>query len=173
MAVAAVDGGNGYWHRHPGDDPMRMLLTEFLPICRERGLGIGTFHRIGLTGVSMGGYGALLLAEQHPEMVAAVAVISPAVWTTYAASQNANPTAFTSATDFAENNVVTHAAALRGMPLRIASGRQDPFHPYLEALVPALPEGSRVHFPAGGHDNGFFGSQAVPSLAFIGKHLTA
>jgi len=169
MAVAAVDGGNGYWHRHPGDDPMRMLLEEFLPMCRDRGLG--TAGRIGVVGESMGGYGALLLAEQHPSLVAAVALISPAVWTTYSDSQNANPTAFTSAADFAANNVISHASALRGIPVRLASGRQDPFHPYLESLVRVLPTGSRVLFPPGGHDNYFFRSQAGPSLAFLGHHL--
>lgn len=169
MAVAAIDGGNDYWHAHPGDDPMRMLLTEFLPMCRRRGLGLG---KIGLTGVSMGGYGALLLAEEHPDLVAAVAVISPAVWTTYADSQNANPDAFTSAADFAEHDVITHAAALRGIPVRVASGRDDPFHPYVEALASALPEGSKVRFPPGAHDQAFFGSQAVPSLAFLGHHLS-
>jgi S-formylglutathione hydrolase FrmB len=119
----------------------------------------------------MGGYGALLLGEEHPEMVAAIGAISPAIWTTYADSQNANPTAFTSAADFAEHDVITHAAALGGIPIRIASGRDDPFHPYVEALKPALPDGSRVYFPPGVHDDTFFGSQAVPSLAFIGKHL--
>lgn len=171
MAIAAVDGGNDYWHAHPGDDPMRMLLDEFLPMCRRRGLGVGANRQIGLTGVSMGGYGALLLAEEHPEMVAAVAVISPAVWTTYADSQNANPAAFTSATDFADHDVITHATALRGIPVRVASGKDDPFHPYVEVLKPALPEGSHVLFPPGVHNDAFFGSQAMPSLAFIGKHL--
>jgi enterochelin esterase-like enzyme len=171
MAVAAIDGGNGYWHPHPGDDPMGMLLDEFLPMCRRRGLGVGAFRKIGLVGESMGGYGALLLAEEHPDMVAAVATISPAVWTTYSDSQNANPDAFTSATDFADHDVITHASALRGIPVRVASGRDDPFHPYVEVLKQALPAGSRVLFPPGVHDNTFFGSQAVPSLAFVGKHL--
>jgi enterochelin esterase-like enzyme len=169
MAVGAVDGGNGYWHAHPGDDPMRMLLAEFLPMCRRRGLGVD--QKIGLTGESMGGYGALLLAEEHPELVAAVAVISPAVWTTYADSQNANPTAFTGEADFASHDVITHATALRGIPVRLTSGASDPFHPYLESLVPVLPHGSHVSFPPGGHDNTFFGSEAVPTLAFIGRHL--
>jgi enterochelin esterase-like enzyme len=171
MAIAAVDGGNGYWHAHPGDDPMRMLIEEFLPMCHRRGLGLGGGRKIGLTGESMGGYGALLLAEQHPGLVAAVAPISPAVWTTYADSQNANPDAFTSATDFAQHDVITHAAALRGLPVRIASGRDDPFHPYVQALKDVLPAGAQVRFPPGLHNDTFFGSQAMPSLAFLGRHL--
>jgi enterochelin esterase-like enzyme len=169
MAVAAVDGGNGYWHAHPGDDPMRMLVAEFLPMCRRHGLGVG--RKIGLTGESMGGYGALLLAEQRPDLAAAVAPISPAVWTTYADSQNANPTAFTSATDFSQHDVIAHASMLQGIPVRIASGRDDPFHPYLEALQNALPAGAQVLFPPGLHNDTFFGSQAMPSLAFLGRHL--
>lgn len=172
MAVAAVDGGNDYWHAHPGDDPMRMLLEEFLPMCRRRGLGVGAHRRIGLIGVSMGGYGALLFTEEHPDLVAALAAISPAVWTTYADSQNANRNAFTSPADFAAHDVITHASALRGIPVRIASGRDDPFHPYVEALAQALPAGSQVFFPPGIHNRTFFESQAVPALAFLGKHLS-
>ncbi len=172
MAIAAVDGGNGYWHAHPGDDPMRMLLTEFLPRCHRLGLGVGVHRKLGLTGESMGGYGALLLAEERPAMVAAVAPISPAVWTTYADSQNANPDAFTSATDFAAHDVITHASALRGIPVRIASGRDDPFHPYVEVLKQHLPAGSQVLFPPGLHNDAFFGSQAMPALAFLGQHLS-
>jgi enterochelin esterase-like enzyme len=171
MAIAAVDGGNDYWHAHPGDDPMRMLLDEFLPMCHRRGLGVGIHRKIGLTGESMGGYGDLLLAEQHPDMVAAVAPISPAVWTTYADSQNANPNAFTSPADFSAHDVIAHASALRGLPVRIASGRDDPFHPYVEVLKQALPAGSQVHFPPGLHNDAFFGSQAMPALAFLGKYL--
>ena len=172
MAIAAVDGGNGYWHAHPGDDPLRMLLTEFLPMCRRRGLGVGAHAKIGLTGESMGGYGDLLLAEQHPDMVAAVAAISPAVWTSYADARNANPAAFTGPADFAEHDVISHARALSGMPVRIAAGKDDPFHPDVEALEHALPSGARVLFLPGEHDDAFFGSQAVPSLAFLGHVLS-
>ena len=33
FALAAVDGGDGYWHpRANGDDPLRMLGTEFVPM---------------------------------------------------------------------------------------------------------------------------------------------
>jgi hypothetical protein len=31
MALVTVDGGGGYWHPHPGDDPLGMVLYELIP----------------------------------------------------------------------------------------------------------------------------------------------
>ena len=92
MAMVTADGGGGYWNPHPGDDPMAMLTRELIPMCRRLGLGRPP-HRIGAMGISMGGYGALLLAEKHPGLIAAVAAISPAIWTSYAQAQAANAAA--------------------------------------------------------------------------------
>jgi hypothetical protein len=39
-------------------------------------------------------------------------------------------------------------------------------------LKQALPTGSHVLFPPGLHNDAFFGSQAMPSLAFLGRFLT-
>jgi S-formylglutathione hydrolase FrmB len=62
FAVICVDGGDTYWHaRADGDDPVGMILYEVLP--RARASRLAT-RRIGITGLSMGGYGALLMAEQ-------------------------------------------------------------------------------------------------------------
>ncbi len=92
----------------------------------------------------MGGYGALLLAEKHPGLIGAAAAISPAVWTTYAQARSANAGAFASAEDFASDDVITHASALTGVPVRIASGTDDPFHPGVVALAKALPRSTIV-----------------------------
>src|SRR5260370_31310068 len=83
MAMVTVDGGGGYWNPHPGDDPMAMVTDELIPLCQRAGLGRAP-QRIGTMGISMGGYGALLLAEKYPHLIAAVAAISPAIWTSYA-----------------------------------------------------------------------------------------
>jgi enterochelin esterase-like enzyme len=171
MAMVAVDGGNGYWHRHPGDDPMRMLVHELIPLCRSLGLGRG-HKRIAVSGVSMGGYGALLLAEKHPHLVAAVAAISPAVWTSYAAVMLANQTAFASPADFNANDVIARASRLRHVPVFMASGLEDPFHPYIESLVPALPAVAKVHLAPGGHTGEFFQQWGPDALAFLGRHLS-
>ncbi len=62
LAVICVDGGDTYWHRRAdGDDPIGMILHEVLPRAAAAGLAAG---RMGIIGESMGGYGALLLAER-------------------------------------------------------------------------------------------------------------
>jgi pimeloyl-ACP methyl ester carboxylesterase len=172
MAIVTVDGGNGYWNPHPGDDPMAMVTGELIPLCRRLGLGRPP-RRIGLMGISMGGYGALLLAETHPHLVAAVAAISPAIWTSYAQARAANPGAYASAAAFAANDVVTHARALSRVPVRVASGNTDPFYPGVQALARALPAGAVVDLAKGCHTGAFFAAHQPPSLAFLARHLAS
>jgi predicted peptidase len=123
-------------------------------------------------GISMGGYGALILAERYPELISAVAAISPAIWTSYTEAHSANPGAYASAGDFDAADAVTHAGMLAGKPVRVASGDDDPFHPGVEALVRALPAGAVVDISHGCHTGPFFLSQEPPSLAFLAHHVT-
>jgi len=171
MAMVTVDGGRGYWNPHPGDNPMAMVISELIPMCQRLGLGLPP-HRIGTMGVSMGGYGALLLAEKYPHLISAVAAISPAIWTSYDQAQDANPGAYASAKDFAADDAVTHASALARVPVRVASGDDDPFHPGVVALAQALPKGAVVEFSKGCHTGAFFTEQEPPALAFLSQHLT-
>lgn len=171
MAMVTADGGGGYWNPHPGDDPMAMLTGELIPMCRRLGLGRPP-HRIGAMGISMGGYGALLLAEKHPGLIAAVAAISPAIWTSYAQARAANAGAYASAADFAADDAVTHAAALARVPVRVAAGYADPFYPGVRALAGALPAGAVVDFTGGCHTGPFFAAQQPPSLTFLARHLS-
>jgi pimeloyl-ACP methyl ester carboxylesterase len=170
MAMVTVDGGGGYWNPHPLDDPMGMVVHELIPFCRSHGLGAPP-HPIGVMGISMGGYGALLFAEKHARLFRAVAAISPAIWTSYSQAKDVNRGAYASAADFASDDVVTHAHTLAGTPVRIASGEEDPFHPGVVALAAALPHGAVVELSKGCHTNPFFLAQTPPSVAFLSRHL--
>jgi S-formylglutathione hydrolase FrmB len=180
MALVTADGGGGYWNPHPGDNPQAMLTGELIPLCQRRGLGTVAASgktTIGVMGISMGGYGAILLAEKYPDLIAAVAAISPAIWTSYAQAQSANPGAYASAADFAQDDAVTHATALASVPVRVAAGRDDPFYPGVQAFARALPATAggapaELAFAAGCHTAPFFTAQEPPSLAFLAAHLT-
>jgi hypothetical protein len=110
----------------------------------------------------MGGYGALLIAEQFSAgqpgtfqlrtkrhgteplssagapggapAVAAVAALSPAVFASYDDARAASPGAFDSAADFTRNDVVSGLSSLRRVPAFVACGTEDPFQPEV-ALV--------------------------------------
>jgi predicted esterase len=170
MALVTVDGGRLYWNPHPGDNPMAMVVDELIPLCQRMGLGRSP-SRVGVMGISMGGYGALLLAEKYPGLFRAVAAISPAVWTSYSQARGVEEDAFDSESDFMADDVVTHAGSLAAMPVRVASGYSDPFHPGVAALVDALPKTAVVELSKGCHDGAFFIEQEPPSVAFLGNHL--
>jgi len=171
MAMVTVDGGGGYWNPHPGDDPMAMVAGELIPMCQQRGLGVAP-QRMGTMGISMGGYGAILMAEKYPSLISAVAAISPAIWTTYDEANGANAGAYASLDAFTANDAVTHVGALAGKPVRIASGIDDPFHPGVVALANVVPSSTTVIISSGCHTDPFFVAQEPPSLVFLGQHLT-
>lgn len=151
---------------------MAMVTGELIPFCQRLGLGRPP-QRIAAMGISMGGYGALLLAEKYPRLIAAAAAISPAIWTSYAQAKAADAGAYASAAAFDANDAVTHAASLARTPVRVASGYDDPFHPGVQALARALPAGAVVDFSKGCHTGSFFLEQEPPSLAFLARYLAS
>ncbi|PZF64477.1 esterase [Curtobacterium sp. MCBD17_013] len=169
FAIAAVDGGDRYWHRRAdGDDPASMVLDEFLPLLARQGLDTG---RLGFTGYSMGGYGALHFAGvlgRH--RVRVVSALSPALWTT--AGDTARG-AFDDPTDFAANTVTGRQRALDGIPVRIDCGTGDGFEPAVRTYVDGFTRRPAGGFEAGGHDMAFWRRLAPDHVAFLGRHLTS
>jgi S-formylglutathione hydrolase FrmB len=151
---------------------MAMVIDELIPMCQRMRLGRSP-QRIGTIGISMGGYGALLLAEKYPRLIGAVAAISPAIWTSYEQASGADRGAYASAANFADNDAVTHASALGGVRVRVAAGVDDPFYPGVRVLARALPPGAVLDFTKGCHTGPFFIEQEPPSLAFLARHLAA
>ncbi len=167
FAIASVDGGDhSYFHaRADGTDPERMILTELLPLLASRGLRT---DRIGLHGISMGGYGALLMAERlGPGRVAVVAADAPAIWRRW---QDSAQGAFDGQQDFAAHDVITQSATLRDIPTRITVGSDDPFRPGVTAMLRKLPAAESEIGP-GAHNAAWWKHVAPGQLAFIGKRL--
>jgi dienelactone hydrolase len=168
FALASVDGGeDSYWHRRrDGTDAQAMLTDEFLPLLAEQGLATGRF---GLLGWSMGGYGALLLAETlGAGRVVAVAADSPALWRRFADSA---PGAFDDAADFAAHDVFAGRPRLSGIPVRIACGESDPFYPAIRQFLPGVPTPAGTDFRAGGHTAALWRSTAEGQLRFLATAL--
>ncbi len=174
FAVITVDGGSTYWHRRAdGDDPLGMIIYEVLPHAAARGLRTG---HIGIVGNSMGGYGALLLAERlGAPGAAAVAAASPAIFSSYADARAADRRAFDSQGDFARNSVFAGLGALRRVPARVDCGSDDPFAAITAQFRSRL-EQLTGHPAPGGiepgcHDSAFWARGLPAELQFLGRHL--
>ncbi len=195
FAVVCVDGGGTYWHRRAdGDDPIGMILHEVLP--RAAAAGLAT-SQIGVVGESMGGYGALLLAERIAEggttlpvatsaaagrvtsganpTVAAVAALSPAIFATFSDAYSVDREAFDSQADFARNDVFAEISSLRHVPTWIACGTDDPFQPEAASFRARLAEVTGRPVPGGitggCHDDAFWLRTMPTALRFIDEHL--
>jgi len=169
-AVAAVDGGQSYWHRRAdGEDRMRMLISDFLPLLRS---AFGLEPR-AIMGWSMGGYGALLAAERHPGRFPAVAVSSAAIWQTHAQQAAAVPDAFDGAADFARNDVFAGAGRLARSAVWLSCGAADPFLASDRAFAARLPHRPAGRFTAGCHDDDFWRRMLPAQVRFVGRALAA
>jgi S-formylglutathione hydrolase FrmB len=169
FAIAAVDGGeHSYWHRRSdGSDAGAMVVEEFLPLLGRRGLDVG---RVGLLGVSMGGFGALWLATRLGARRAAVVVAeSPGLWHH---AGDAPSGAFDSAGDFDAHTIFGRESQLAGIPLRIDCGESDSFAPATRDLRAAISPTPAGGLSPGKHDARYWRSQAPAQLAFVAAHLT-
>jgi S-formylglutathione hydrolase FrmB len=168
FAIAAVDGGNTWWHpRADGTDTQSMLVKEFVPFLGSQGFDLG---RIGLVGLSMGGFGSLLLASQgRLPGVRAVAAISPAVWDHYDPRQES---AFDGPADFAAHDVFALRPRLAAVPKRIDCGTGDELAATVRAYRAGLPGDVEGGFRPGGHDYGYWRSVLPEALSFLGYNLS-
>ncbi len=168
VVLASIDGGNAYWHpRRNRDDPIKMLLDEFMPGLAARHLKTDAIAALGW---SMGGYGALLLAELSTKVIT-VAAESPAIWPSSEAAVNVNASAFDSATDWRTYSVMARASKLRRVAVRVDCGLSDPFLPASQALGAVLDPPSEVHLSPGGHDATFWATSGPSQLRFVARHL--
>jgi hypothetical protein len=178
FALAAVDGGDGYWHpRSDGDNSLGMLTEEFVPMLG--GLGLRT-AAIGVVGWSMGGYGALLLAREanrgalsgvlRPARTAVVAAAasSPALFASYHDSASG---AFDNAADFARYGNLAHDPGVGDTQLYVGCGSDDAFTAQTKRYRASLSSPPAGSISKGCHTDGYWRSVAAAQISFIGTHL--
>jgi S-formylglutathione hydrolase FrmB len=150
FVLAGATGDRLAW-RPGGDNPQAMVREEIPRWCAERGFDT---ERVAAWGWSMGGFGALLLAQAYPGWLRAVAAFSPAVR--------------------AGDDVVAGAERLRGTPVGLWCGRSDDFYPDVRALQRALPEPPAAGgYEPGGHTRGYWNRITPAAFAFLARSLAA
>ncbi|MFL5959004.1 MAG: hypothetical protein ACJ75G_01875 [Gaiellaceae bacterium] len=155
--VLLLDGGDhSYWHDRADGRWGSMILQEGIRAGVERTLPL----YVALGGISMGGYGALLLGSRQRGFCA-VGVQSPALWLS---AGQAAPGAFDDAADFERNDVFELPAP---HPLWIDLGASDPFRG--ATLAYARRAGLRAHVWPGGHDSGFWDAHTPQFLRFFAR----
>jgi poly(3-hydroxybutyrate) depolymerase len=166
LAVATVDGGDFYWHaRRSGIDTGRMVEQELIPLLGSKGLAI---DRVGLIGWSMGGYGALLLASRlGPKRVAGLVAASSALWQSPGDSA---PGAFDDRQDFVRNDVFAARGKLRGIPVRLDCGRDDPFIVANQAFARGLPTAAAT-FDDGAHTQEYWSAHAGAQMSWLRRRF--
>jgi S-formylglutathione hydrolase FrmB len=101
----------------------------------------------------MGGYGALRLAQVHPESLAAVAAFSPAV--------------------SAGDRVFAEVGRLAGTPVGLWCGRQDGFFGAVRSLEEVLPEPKAAgEYQPGRHTRGYWNRVTPAAFDFVAAALT-
>lgn len=150
FVLAGADGGVSRWQGDgASDDPQKMMTDEMPGWLTERGFDAG---RRALWGWSMGGYGALSLAENHPDYAAALAAFSPAL----------GP----------GDPVFADADLLSGLPLGIWCGTEDSLYDNVQAFVDELPEEPQiVSYSEGAHTRIYWNDQTLDAFTFLSSHL--
>ncbi|ONI85660.1 alpha/beta hydrolase [Saccharothrix sp. ALI-22-I] len=168
FGFVAVDGDDHYWHENvPGDDPMAMLLEEVPQWLAERGYGAP----FACTGVSMGGFGALLYARRRHERrepTRAIAAVAPALITDWPEMSKRN--AFTSPEQWASLDPLKNLDKLGTAPIGVWAGDKDRFIVGTRQFI-ANTKLAVASITPGGHDDVFYRKIVPDVIRFLGKRV--
>jgi enterochelin esterase-like enzyme len=159
FAIAAVDGGDRYWHAVGSDDPQAMLRDEVPAWLADAGLGTV----FGALGISMGAFGALLWARLAATPPAAVIAMSPALFRSWGDAQVRD--VFVDEADWTASEPLRHLGAVDGSTLGVWCGTQDPFVMAARELADGT-GAAAAHFDAGAHTEGYWRRVLPDALAF-------
>ena len=174
-AVLLASGGDSsYFHDRREGAWASHLLREAIPQAAKR-LAADS-RRVAIGGISMGGWGALALAQRLPSRFCAVGGHSAAMWFTGAETPDG---AFDDAEDFERHDLIEAARDGRTLGrtrVWIDVGRADPFADADTALARALAaSGQPVSFRLwpGGHEMAYWRAHTAAYLRFYADALAA
>jgi len=151
--VLLPDGGDhSYWHNRADGSWGSMVLREIVP----------HHGRVAIGGISMGGYGALLLGVYGN--FCAIGGHSPALWSSGADSAAG---AFDDAEDYGRHDIVNQPPRYSAA-VWIDVGTEDPFRGV--AVRYAHEIHAQLHVWPGGHDSGYWHAHMRQYLAFYARH---
>jgi putative tributyrin esterase len=184
LIVTPTGGVSFYINSHDGKRRYEdFFLQEFMPSVENRYRAQAGRGSRGIAGISMGGYGALHIAFQHPQLFAAVGAHSAALIEKLPNINAENSRqmsqlrvlgpAFGSPFDTAfwnQNDPVTiaHAAHLAGLKIYFDCGSEDDYGfelgaEILDKLLTSRHIAHEYHLYPGGHDWSYF-AEHLPAL---------
>lgn len=159
-AFAAIDGDSTYWTSYQGIDTGAMVIEDFLPLLASKGLDV---DQITLTGYSMGGLGALTIAQElGSTRVKGVLPMSAAVW------EGGHP----GAEGQAQARVRADVGKLDGFKVRIVSGTDDDLTAPNQTLAGLIPDAVTSWTP-GAHDFAYWRPALADQIAWLTERYTA
>lgn len=189
LVVTPAAGSSFYINSRDGKEKYEdFFMQEFIPTIERRYRAIGTRAARGITGVSMGGYGALRLALKYPQKFAAVSAHSAALVDKMVEAPGAGFDnyfrAFGKPFDFKYWNDNTPFALLRAgastanLKIYFDCGAEDDFGfargaQQLHKLLEARQVPHQFHLYPGGHDAQYVAEHIDESLAFQSRALGA
>lgn len=169
--------GSGYMRHATGEDYERWIMEEVPAAAVEASTGRTTGSPLCLSGLSMGGFGALRLGAKYGTRVAAISAHSSA--TDFGdmdafVDEDLAPCGVSDAEGSVLETIRAHRATLP--PLRFDCGTSDVLLPQNRALHTALTSDGIAHtyeeFP-GGHDWPYWQEHLADSLRFFAAALSS
>jgi pimeloyl-ACP methyl ester carboxylesterase len=169
--VSPGDVGSIYYHpRTDGTNYFRFMTEELIPMVERRFAVGGSRSNRAVYGLSMGGFGSLLVAQRRPDLVCAAVGSSPAVFPSYDAAITGHPATFDSAADWQEWGLWNQTGSMGEVRVRIDCGNEDPFGPTASDLLTRI-RGAVGNVGSGRHDDAFWRTNATEQLRFLASHF--
>jgi len=188
--IATPDGGRGFYinSRDGSERYEDFFIHEFMPEIERRYRAIGTRASRGISGTSMGGYGALRFAFRYPKLFAAVSVHMPALAEELPGNLQSvlggghDPFGDPFDAQFWKENtpfrLARRAQGLGGLKIYFDCGRQDDYGFFegaqqLHELLQKLGIPHEFHLYPGRHNGEFVAAHFPASLQFQSRALGA